>query len=116
MGNASSTVYVASVIGGNCVTKVNGNILNKKPTKDPNQLWTIERKDGSNNQIALRCNGDEKYLRAKAGNAYGAVETGAKQWWQLEEGQAPSSFWLELLQSKIRMKNFQANESQAKVL
>jgi hypothetical protein len=86
-------VYVASVMGGNCVTKVNNNILNKKPTKNTNQLWTIERKDGSNTHIALRSHGDEKYLRAKAGNAYGAVETGAKQWWELEEGQAHGSYW-----------------------
>ena len=87
-------VYLASVMGGNCVTKVNSTIVNKKPTNNNNQLWTIERKEGSENQIALRSNGEGSYLRAKAGNAYGAVETGAKQWWELEEGQAHGSYWL----------------------
>jgi hypothetical protein len=88
-------VYISSVMGGNCVTNAGNNILNKKPANDQTQFWTIERKEGSENQIAMRCNADGQYLRAKAGNPYGAVEAGAKQWWQTEAGQAPGSYWYE---------------------
>ena len=90
-------VYITAVSGGNCVTRVHNNILNKKPTKDKNQLWTIEHKDGSNTQIAIRSNADGKYLRAKAGNAYGAVEIGGRQWWEVEDGPAHGSYWLKSL-------------------
>jgi hypothetical protein len=86
-------VYIASVSGGNCLTKDNNGIFNKKPANGNTQLWTIERKDGSENQIAIRCNADGQYLRAKTGAAYGPVETGAKQWWETEEGQAHGSYW-----------------------
>ena len=79
------------------MTRHNNQILNKTPKKDQNQLWTLEHKEGSETQVAIKSNVDGKYLRAKAGNAYGAVEVGGRQWWELEEGHAHGAYWMKSL-------------------
>merc|ERR1712000_3782 len=90
-------VYITAVSGGNCVTRHNNQILNKTPKKDQNQLWTLEHKEGSETQVAIKSNVDGKYLRAKAGNAYGAVEVGGRQWWELEAGHDHGAYWMKSL-------------------
>ncbi|KAF2669355.1 hypothetical protein BT63DRAFT_425085 [Microthyrium microscopicum] len=92
------SVYITTVSAyGNCLTKSGERILNKKPDNSDAQRWTIERKEGSENEFAIRCNADGKYLRAKGGQASAPVETGEKQYWRAEPGQAYDSYWLKCL-------------------
>ena len=57
------------------------------------QLWTIERNEDKT-AVAVRSVSNGQYLRAAVRGDNAKVQTGAKSWWTLEQGDAPGAWWL----------------------
>lgn len=87
-------VCIVAVSGGGCLTCSNNNLFNKTRDKENKaQKWIIERDEGDSDKLAFKSEANGRYLHATNGTPYGAVTTGARQWWSAESGPAPGSFW-----------------------
>ena len=56
------------------------------------QLWTIE-KSGDGNSVAFKNVSNGKYLRASKPGDGAPCEMGDVQWWTLQNGDSPGSWW-----------------------
>ncbi|KAK6419198.1 hypothetical protein LTR95_017086 [Oleoguttula sp. CCFEE 5521] len=94
MSSSTGAICIIAVGGGTVVTKVNNGLVDKNASGSASQHWTVEYGESSN-IVAFQNAETGQWLRCFAGNGYGKIETGEKQWWTLEEGPgSPGSYWL----------------------
>ncbi|KAK6441503.1 hypothetical protein LTR95_002260 [Oleoguttula sp. CCFEE 5521] len=94
MSSSSGAIYIIAVGGGTVVTKANNGLFDKNANGSASQHWTVEYGEGEN-IVAFQNAETGQWLRCFAGNGYGKIDTGEKQWWTLEEGPgSPGSYWL----------------------
>ncbi|KAK4609718.1 hypothetical protein CLAFUR0_14516 [Fulvia fulva] len=87
--------YLVSVSGGCCVETTTTGTLNTYAASSDSQKWQVYfRHTDLNVQVALQNASNSQWLRAAAGGPNGKIETGERQWWTLEKGKAPNSYWL----------------------
>nr|OQO20658.1 hypothetical protein B0A51_11017 [Rachicladosporium sp. CCFEE 5018] len=94
MSSSTGAIYIIAVGGGTVVTKANNGLFDKNANGSSSQHWTVEYGE-SENIVAFQNAETGQWLRCFAGNGYGKIDTGEKQWWTLEEGPgSPGSYWL----------------------
>ncbi|OQO10071.1 hypothetical protein B0A48_04427 [Cryoendolithus antarcticus] len=94
MSSSSGAIYIIAVGGGTVVTKANNGLFDKNANGSASQHWTVEYGEGEN-IVAFQNAETGQWLHCFAGNGYGKIDTGEKQWWTLEEGPgSPGSYWL----------------------
>ncbi|OQO06677.1 hypothetical protein B0A48_08464 [Cryoendolithus antarcticus] len=94
MSSSTGAIYIIAVGGGTVVTKANNGLFDKNANGSASQHWTVAYGD-SENIVAFQNAETGQWLRCFAGNGYGKIDTGEKQWWTLEEGPgSPGSYWL----------------------
>ncbi|KAK5166129.1 uncharacterized protein LTR77_008390 [Saxophila tyrrhenica] len=87
--------FLVPVSGGLPIQPNNSNFVNTYDFVQNGfewEQWFMERGDG--NKVAFRNRASGKYLRAQGGNAGNYVITGEKEWWSLETGSTPRSYWI----------------------
>jgi len=86
--------YIITVSGGTVVEKSTSGLLDKDASGDKAQHWTLEYDGDSETKVAFQNASNGQYLNCTSGAAYGKIDTsGTKQWWTLEKGKSPGSYW-----------------------